>query len=115
MNGVDISVYQKNLSIKQIKAAGFEFAILRGGFTGYGSSRSKNKDTQFERFYREAKEIGFPIGVYYYSCATNEYEGIEEAKFLYENCLKGKQFEYPIYIDVEESRWQLNKKKGINV
>ena len=113
MKGVDVSVYQKNLTIKQIKQAGFEFAILRGGFTGYGQNRTKNKDTVFETFYAQAKEIGFPVGVYYYSCATNKAEGEAEAKFLYDNCLKGKQFEFPIYLDVEESRWQKNKKKQV--
>lgn len=113
MRGVDISVYQKNLKIAQIKDAGYGFAILRGGFTGYGASRTKNKDTSFESFYAQAKEIGFPVGVYYYSCATNRAEGIAEAEYLYENCLKGKKFEFPIYIDVEEKRWQLGKKKEV--
>lgn len=113
MRGVDISVYQKNLKIAQIKDAGYDFAILRGGFTGYGASRTKNKDTSFESFYAQAKEIGFPVGVYYYSCATNRAEGIAEAEYLYENCLKGKKFEFPIYIDVEEKRWQLGKKKEV--
>ena len=113
MRGVDVSTYQKALTISQIKGAGYEFAILRGGFTGYGASRTKNKDNMYESFYRQAKTLDFPVGVYYYSCATNEQEGIDEAEFLYYNCLKGKRFEFPIYIDVEESRWQLNKKTGV--
>lgn len=113
MKGVDISNHQKDLSIQQIKNAGYEFAILRGSYTGYGSSRVKNKDAMFEKFYAQAKALGFPIGVYHYSCATNMQEGADEAQFVYENCLKGKQFEFPIYIDVEESRWQLNKKIGV--
>ena len=113
MRGVDISVHQKTLTIKRLIDAGYDFAILRGGYTGYGSARSKNKDTMFETFYQQSRELGFPVGCYYYSCATNMQEGAEEAKFLYENCLKDKQFEYPIYLDVEEKRWQLNKKIGV--
>lgn len=113
MRGVDISQAQTNLSIFQIKNAGYEFAILRGSYTGYGQARNKKKDPCFDRFYQQAKAIGFPVGVYHYSCATNYQEGIDEAEFLYYSALEGRQFEMPIYIDVEEKRWQLNNKKGV--
>lgn len=111
--GIDISSWQKGLTIQQVKNAGYDFAIIRGGVTGYGAARTKNKDGCFEQFYGEAKQIGFPIGAYYYSCAKTKQEGIDEAKFLYETALKGKQFEYPIYIDVENSVWQANNKTGV--
>lgn len=112
-NGVDISQAQKGMTIQQIKNTGYTFAILRGGYTGYGAQRNKRKDTCFENFYAQAKAIGFPVGCYWYSCACSRQDGINEALFLYENCLKGKQFEYPIYMDVEESRWQSGKKKAV--
>ena len=111
--GIDISKYQQGLKITDVKNAGYDFVILRGGFTGYGSLRQKRVDPCFEGFYSQCKEKSMPCGVYYYSCATNAAEGKAEADFLYENCLKGKTFEYPIYIDVEESRWQLNDKKAV--
>lgn len=111
--GVDISKHQGNIKIDAIKRAGYEFAILRGGFTGYGAGRTKSKDAQYERLYKEAKALNFPIGVYYYSCANTKKGGIDEANYLYENCLKGKTFEYPIYIDVEDSIWQSKDKKGV--
>ncbi len=87
--------------------------ILRGGNTLYGNDRKKVKDAQFEAFYRACKAVKMPVGVYYYSCATNRQEGIAEAEFLYQQCLKDKQFEYPIYIDVENDRWQRRDKKGV--
>lgn len=111
INGVDISKYDKKLTIADIKAAGYKFAILRGGYTGY-SSLKKNVDPLFETFYAQAKAANFPVGCYYYSCATSKQGGIDEANFLYENCLKGKQFEYPIYIDIEDSHNQKGKKTG---
>ena len=111
--GIDISSWQSNFKLKDLKPNGYEFAILRGGFTGYGANRVKNKDNCFEKFYKEAKSIGLPVGCYWYSCAKTKEEGIAEARYLYENCLKGKQFEYPIYIDVEEPRWQANDKAGV--
>ena len=113
IRGVDISNFQRDSSIKNIIDDKYEFAILRGGYTGYGVGRTMQKDSSFEKFYYEAKELGFPVGAYWYSCADSAEEGEREAKFFYENCLKGKQFEYPIYIDVEEPRWQLNKKEDV--
>ena len=110
--GVDLSRWNQGLKISSVKKAGCDYAILRGGYTGYGD-RSQNKDTAFEEFYAEAKKIGFPVGCYWYSCADSKESGLIEAKYLYEHCLKGKQFEYPIYLDVEESRWQAHKKKGV--
>lgn len=113
MKGVDISKHQPSLTIKAVRDAGFDFAILRGAYTGYGKARSKNKDKMFESFYTQSRQIGFPVGVYYYSCANTESEGIAEAEFLHKNCLQGKQFEYPIYIDIEDPTWQANRKKGV--
>lgn len=111
--GVDLSQWQKGLTIAAAKKAGYEFVILRGGYTGYGATRSKNKDTCFEDFYKQAKAAKMPVGCYWYSCANTKQGGIDEANYLYTNCLKGKQFEYSIYIDVEEKRWQANDKKGV--
>lgn len=113
IKGIDISFYQQSLKIADIARAGYKFAIIRGGYTGYGASRGFNKDTAFEAFYNQAKGLDFPVGVYYYSCAKTRDEGAAEAEFLYNHCLKGKKFEYPIYIDVEDPHWQANDKKGV--
>ena len=113
MKGIDISKWQSGLKMADVKKAGKEFVILRGGYTGQGNGKSFNKDSQFETFYKDAKKNNLPIGVYYYSCADTRKEGVAEAKFLYEKCLKGKQFEMPIYIDVEDAKWQAGKKKKV--
>ena len=113
VKGVDLSNHNSGLTIQKVKDAGYEYAILRGGYTGYGSTRTKNKDKMFETYYKEAKELGFPVGCYYYSCANTRTGGILEAEYLYKNCLKGKQFEYPIYIDIEDTHWQLDNKSGV--
>lgn len=113
MKGIDISKHNAGLKLGDVKKAGYEFVILRGSVTGYGADRRKSKDSCFENFYAQAKKVGLLVGCYHYSCARNYAEGEDEARFLYENCLKGKQFEMPIYIDVEEIRWQANDKKGV--
>lgn len=111
--GLDISAYQKGINFNNLN--GVEFLILRAGFTGYGGTgTNKNKDSQFESFYSSAKARGIPVGAYWYSCANTYEKGRAEAEYMYENCLKGKQFEYPIYIDVEENRWQRVGKSIMN-
>lgn len=113
MKGIDISYAQKNIDLKKVKAEGYDFVIIRGAYTGYGALRTKNKDEYFEGFYKKAKELGFKIGAYYYSCANSADFGLSEAKFFYENCLKGKTFDLPCYIDVENPQWQSGDKKGV--
>lgn len=110
--GVDLSKWQHGINISDLKKSGYEFAILRGGYTGFGT-REMNKDSSFESFYKDAKKCGLHVGTYFYSCANTRQRGIDEANFLYNNCLKGKKFEYPIYIDVEDTRWQRHNKEGV--
>lgn len=112
IKGLDISYYQRGINFSAIKNSA-EFVILRAGFTGYGTGVSYNKDNCFEDFYNQAKANGLGVGAYWYSCADSYNKGVAEAEYMYNNCLKGKQFDYPIYIDVEEPRWQTNKKYGV--
>ena len=111
--GIDISKHQKGLSMQAVKSAGYDFVILRGSYTGYGADRTKQKDPCFESFYTQAKNVGLSVGVYHYSCARTKIEGKSEAQFLYKNCLKGKTFEMPIYIDVEDAKWQADNRQGV--
>ena len=113
MKGLDISSYQGGINFDAIKSAGVEFLILRAGFTGWGTGVNYNKDTCFEEFYNKSKSHNIPVGAYWYSCANTKEKGIAEAKYMYENCLKGKQFEFPIYIDVEDTHHQVNNKRGV--
>ena len=112
IKGIDISTFQKGLNLTSAKNQGFEFVMIRAGFTGYGIGVSLNKDDMFEEFYRQCKAIGLKVGAYWYSCANTYEKGVNEAKYMYENCLKGKQFEYPIAIDVEDEHWQIQDKNG---
>ena len=110
--GIDISSYQSNMNLTKAKNEGVEFAILRAGFTGWGTGTNYNKDSSFENFYSKCKDFNIPVGAYWYSCADSYQKGVNEANYMYNNCLKGKQFEYPIYIDVEDSHWQAKTKRG---
>lgn len=100
--GVDLSRHNAGINFDVLKNEGVSFAILRAGYTGYGDGVSKAKDDQFENFYNECKNRGIGVGAYWFSIAKTFDEGVAEANYMYENCLKGKQFEYPIYTDVED-------------
>lgn len=97
--GIDISVWQRDINLAQAKAEGVNFTIIRGA---YGNK----KDTAFETLYQRAKSNGLGVGVYWWTRAVNEAQAREEAQILIDNVLRGKQFEYPIYIDVEDSLLQ---------
>ena len=98
--GLDISEHQSGINIQKIKDAGFDYVILRAGVKlNAGSNR---KDYNFEEFYTAARNVGLDIGVYYYSQAKSVTEAKEEAKCFLEY-IKGKKFEYPVYLDYENS------------
>lgn len=108
LKGVDLSEWNDNSTIAEMKNAGQQYAILRGAGTYRGKQASVSigymyKDAHFNAFYDQAKRLNFPIGVYYYSTAGTSADGRAERQYLYDNCLKGRKFEYPVYIDVEES------------
>ena len=103
--GVDISSWQNGIDFNLIKD-NYEFVIIRGGFTGTRTGVNHYKDSSFEEFYQKTRDLNINTGVYYYSCANTYEKGMMEAKYLYENVLLGKQFEYPIFIDVEENKYQ---------
>ena len=109
--GIDVSKWQGNFDFKNAKNQGVEFAIIRAGYTGSSDGVSKAIDEKYERNYKEAKKQGIGVGAYWYSRATSKAKGEAEAKYMYENCLKGKQFEYPIYIDVEDTVYQKKTSK----
>ena len=94
--GLDLSKHNGNIDFQSIKNAGNSFVILRAG---YGVS---TKDPMFETYYSQAKSVGLDVGAYWYSYALNESAAIQEAKMCL-SVIAGKQFEYPIYIDMEDA------------
>lgn len=95
--GLDISQYQGNPDFAKVKAAGYDFVIMRAGF---GKSITQ-KDPVFETNYRNAKAAGLDVGVYWYSYAQSAEDAKKEAQVCLQ-AIAGKQFEYPIYFDMEE-------------
>ena len=113
IKGMDISAWQDKVSkanFEKAKADGINFVILRIGYTG-SSSGKPTIDSVFENNYKNAIAAGLPVGVYYYSMATNIDMAKKEANFVVEN-LKGKQITYPVYLDVEDPTKQAKYSKA---
>lgn len=96
--GVDVSQWQGVVDFNKVKKAGYSFVMIRGGFGKYANQ----KDPYFEQNYKNAKAAGLDVGLYWYSYAKSKDEAIAEANVCYETCLKGKQYEYGIYFDIED-------------
>lgn len=100
---LDVSKYQPNIDYAAC-AKEIDGVILRCGLTYWGQ-QNKAADPYFEAHYKGFKAAGVPVGVYYYSAADNVTQAqLEAAKCL--EIIKGKQFEYPVYFDMENKERQ---------
>lgn len=94
--GIDVSRYQENIDFSKVAASGIEFVIIQAG---YGHDISQ-KDPYFEQNYAAAKAAGLKVGAYWFSYASDPEDARKEAAVCAE-AVKGKQFDYPIYYDLE--------------
>jgi hypothetical protein len=92
--GIDVSKWQKGINWDKVKNEGVKFAMLRGF--------SKTKDECFENFYKACKDRNIHVGCYIYVYATTVTQAKSYVQKFYDQCLKGKQFEYPIALDIED-------------
>ena len=99
MKILDVSKYQPNIDYAQV-AKEVDGVILRCGVTGWGTANQCSTDDCFEKHYAGFKAVGLPVGAYYYSAADTIAKAQEEAEYC-KKILAGKQFELPIYYDVE--------------
>ena len=99
--GIDVSRHQYDIDWNAVKADGVDFAIIRAGF----GNDPKQKDPYFEKNYAEAKSAGIAVGAYWYSYADSVDDAVREAD-LFMSVIQGKQFEYPIFFDIEDNSQQ---------
>ena len=95
---IDLSHHNTVTDFAAVKNAGVYGVILRAG---YGREASQ-KDRKFEEFYAAAKAAGLHIGAYWYSYADSAADAAKEANACLA-CIQGKQFDFPVYYDLEES------------
>lgn len=97
--GIDVSKWQKEIDWDKVKNAGVQFAIIRAGYRG-SVTGSLVEDPYFQTNMKGAEASGIPVGVYFFTQATNEVEAVEEASAVLQLVSK-YHLDYPIYIDTE--------------
>ena len=97
--GIDVSDHQGWIDWDAVAADGVQFAFVRVGNRGY-TEGTINLDTRFNDNLDGAEAAGIPVGVYFFSQATNADEAREEADFVVSQ-LGGRALQLPIVFDHE--------------
>ena len=100
---LDASKYQPDIDYGAT-ASDCSGVLLRAGLTYWGA-QNMGEDECFEKHYAGFKAVGLPVGAYYYSAADSVAMAEKEADYFL-SLLKGKQFELPVYYDVENNQRQ---------
>ena len=97
--GIDVSENNGEIDWEAVANDGVEFAFIRVGYRG-NEEGGIHLDARFEEYLTEARAVGIPCGLYFYSQAITPEEAREEARFAISQ-LKGTALEYPIAFDSE--------------
>ena len=109
--GIDISKWNHKVDSSgnfipldwvSLKEAGVDYVILKIGSTPREDGTLGGLEPTFEMDYEGAKAAGIDVGVYYFTYASSVSEIKKDAEYIL-GLLKGKHFEYPIYLDLENS------------
>ena len=93
MKGIDVSSYQGDIDFEQVKNGGIDFVIIKAGEWNHTVDK-------FEEYYEQAKAAGLHIGFYWFCDGETISEISQEADACIK-ALKDKQFDFPIYMDLE--------------
>lgn len=98
---LDVSKWQGSIDWDKVKASGLVSGVM---IRVLGSKGGKPYlDPYFARNYAECARLGLPVGGYYYTCAVTQRQTEEELAAL-KTALRGKTFQLPLAIDVEDPR-----------
>ena len=86
-----------------LKEAGVDYVILKIGSTLRDNGTRGGMDPTFEMDYAGAKAAGIDVGVYFFTYSTTVSGIRKDAEWLL-TYLDGKQFEYPVYLDLEPEK-----------
>ena len=107
LKGIDVSTWQYTIDWAKVKSSGIDFAIIRVGFRG-SSNGKLVLDNRYKQNIQGAKSVGLKVGVYFFTQAKTYQEGVEEARFVY-NQIKGYHMDLPVTIDTEYLNGRTNK------
>ena len=97
--GIDVSRWNEEINWNKVKDAGIKYAIIRVGYRG-SVTGTLVEDWYFKENVEGAAAAGIPVGLYFFTQATNEVEAVEEASMVLTLC-KDYDITYPIFIDTE--------------
>lgn len=96
--GIDVSSWQGTIDFQKVKDAGVEFVFLRVG-TAKGD-RDNVLDKRFVEYIKGFNEVNIPVGIYYYSYASNRSIAISDANWVLKQ-IKDYKVDLPIVYDWE--------------
>lgn len=102
LKGIDVSEFQGDINWNEVEKD-VDFVVLRIGLT-LKSNGNIVMDEYFYKNIEECKKRNIPVGVYFYSRASNKEEAIKETEFMLD-AIKGYDLDLPMYIDVEDERY----------
>lgn len=108
--GVDISSWNGDIDLSKVKAAGYQWVMIRCGF---GNDSTSKDDNRFEANVKKAEAIGMPWGAYFYTYSLSEADDKSELDHIL-RLLKGKKPTLPIAIDVEDADDYKSRNGGWN-
>ena len=99
--GIDVSRWQGEIDFNKVKAAGYDYVIIKAG----GSDMGFYTDSCWEKNYKAAKAAGLHVGAYYFVgfLFYGDTAGRADAlRFI--RMLDGKQLELPVFVDIETTQ-----------
>lgn len=107
--GVDISYANGNIDLAKVKAAGYEFVMIR---CGYGDDIAYQDDTYFAQNVEKAEKLGMPWGTYLFSYACSSSQARNEVahvkRLLEAQAKKGYKPTMPVALDIEPTSYVKN-------
>ena len=98
IKGIDVSHWQGNIDFNKVKAAGYDFVIIKAGGSDYG----RYTDKKFKENYQKAVAAGLHVGAYYFNGPRCQgwASGEADAKHFLK-ILGDLKFDYPVFCDIE--------------
>lgn len=108
MKGIDISQFNIIKDYAAIKAAGYDFVIIRA----VGSSKGKRyHDKSFTKHYDGCTKAGLHVGAYaFFQPHLSGYNALDDALYFLDTFAAKMHFDMPVYLDVES--WIKDKKNN---
>ena len=100
--GIDVSKWQGDIDFSSVKDAGVEFVFIRVG-SKLGIDGDYFVDKCFIDNIKKAKEVGLPVGVYFYSYANDEKQALKDAKFVYKQI---KKYDIDLNVVFDWENWK---------